>query len=115
MSFGQRVELALADKVLKVAVERTAGTAEAKRALAVEAFPAFEDARTRAAAIKDHVIAHLGHYLEMFEANAIAAGAQVHWAQTADEAATIVIDLCRKAGAKSVCVAQGRITTAGPG
>jgi L-lactate dehydrogenase complex protein LldF len=102
MSFGQRVELALADKVLKVAVERTAGTAEAKRALAVEAFPAFEDARTRAAAIKDHVIAHLGHYLEMFEANAIAAGAQVHWAQTADEAATIVIDLCRKAGAKSV-------------
>ncbi|MEN2746522.1 lactate utilization protein B [Sphingomonas sp. T9W2] len=102
MSFGQRVDLALADKVLKVAVERTAGTAEAKRALAVEAFPAFEDARTRAAAIKDHVIAHLGHYLEMFEANAIAAGAQVHWAQTADEAATIVIDLCRKAGAKSV-------------
>lgn len=102
MSFGQRVDLALADKVLKVAVERTAGTAEAKRALAVEAFPAFEDARTRAAAIKDHVIAHLGHYLEMFEANAIAAGAQVHWARTADEAATIVIDLCRKAGAKSV-------------
>lgn len=102
MSFGQRVELALADRVLKVAVERTAGTAETKRALAVEAFPAFEDARTRAAAIKDHVIAHLGHYLQMFEANAIAAGAQVHWAQTADEAATIVIDLCRKAGAKSV-------------
>ncbi|KQN81968.1 lactate utilization protein B [Sphingomonas sp. Leaf62] len=102
MSFGQRVELALADPVLKVAVERTAGTAEAKRAAAVEAFPAFEDARTRAAAIKDHVIAHLGHYLEMFEANAFAAGAQVHWARTADEAAKIVIDLCRKAGATSV-------------
>ncbi len=102
MSFGKRVELALADPVLKVAVERTAGTAETKRAAAVEAFPAFEDARTRAAAIKDHVIAHLGHYLEMFEANAIAAGAQVHWARTADEAAKIVIDLCRKAGATSV-------------
>lgn len=102
MSFGQRVDLALADQVLKIAVERTAGTAEAKRALAVEAFPAFEDARTRAAAIKDHVIANLGHYLEIFEANAVRAGAQVHWAQTADEAATIVIDLCRKAGARSV-------------
>ncbi len=102
MSFGKRVELALADPVLKVAVERTAGTAETKRAAAVEAFPAFEDARTRAAAIKDHVIAHLGHYLEMFEANATAAGAQVHWARTADEAAKIVIDLCRKAGATSV-------------
>ncbi|WP_230772111.1 lactate utilization protein B [Sphingomonas sp. Leaf4] len=102
MSFGQRVELALADPILKIAVERTAGTAEAKRAAAVAAFPAFEDARARAAAIKDHTIANLGHYLEQFEANAIAAGAQVHWAQTADEAAKIVIDLCRKAGAKSV-------------
>ncbi|KQN37051.1 (Fe-S)-binding protein [Sphingomonas sp. Leaf407] len=102
MSFGQRVELALADPILKIAVERTAGTAEAKRAAAVAAFPAFEDARARAAAIKDHTIANLGHYLEQFEANAIAAGAQVHWAQTADEAAKIVVDLCRKAGAKSV-------------
>ncbi|MBD8677007.1 lactate utilization protein B [Sphingomonas sp. CFBP 13720] len=102
MSFGQRVTLALADPVLKTAVERTAGTAEAKRALAVEGFPAFEDARTRAAAIKDHVIAHLGHYLELFEANAIRAGAQVHWARTADEASSIVIDLCRKANATSV-------------
>ncbi len=102
MSFGQRVTLALADPVLKTAVERTAGTAEAKRALAVEGFPAFEDARTRAAAIKDHVIAHLGHYLELFEANAVRAGAQVHWARTADEASSIVIDLCRKANATSV-------------
>ncbi len=102
MSFGQRVTLALADPVLKTAVERTAGTAEAKRALAVEGFPAFEDARTRAAAIKDHVIAHLGHYLELFEANAVRAGAQIHWARTADEASSIVIDLCRKANATSV-------------
>lgn len=102
MSFGQRVDLALADPILKIAVERTAGTAEAKRKIAVDAFPAFEDARTRAAAIKDHVIANLGHYLEMFETNAVATGAKVHWARTAEEASTIVIDLCRAAGAKSV-------------
>jgi len=100
--FKLRAAEALADPLLKVAVERTAGTAEAKRATAVAAFDAFEAARTRAAAIKDHVIAHLGHYLEQFEANAIAAGAQVHWAETADDACRIVVDLCRRAGAKSV-------------
>lgn len=100
--FKDRAAAALADPVLKIAVERTAGTAEAKRALAVAAFPDFEAARTRAAAIKDHVIANLGHYLEQFEANAIAAGAQVHWAETADEACRIVVDICRRAGAKSV-------------
>ncbi|HVJ01760.1 MAG TPA: lactate utilization protein B [Sphingomonas sp.] len=100
--FKQRAAAALADPVLKTAVERTAGTAEAKRALAVAAFADFEAARTRAAAIKDHVVANLGHYLEQFEANAVAAGAQVHWAETADEACRIVVDICRRAGAKSV-------------
>jgi len=100
--FKTRADAALADPVLKLAVERTAGTAEAKRALAVEAFPDFERARDRAAAIKDHVIAHLGHYLERFEANAIAAGAQVHWARTADEACRIVIGICNAAGARTV-------------
>ena len=82
-TFDQRVDEALADKTLKLAVERTAGTAEAKRTIAVDAFPDFESARTRAAAIKDHVVANLGHYLQHFEANATAAGAHVHWARTA--------------------------------
>ncbi len=101
-AFDDRVDLALADRNLKIAVERTAGTAEAKRTIAVDAFPDFEAARDRAAAIKDHVIANLGVYLERFEANAIAAGAKVHWARTADEACEIVIDICKAAGAKSV-------------
>ncbi len=101
-AFDDRVDLALADRNLKIAVERTAGTAEAKRTIAVDAFPDFEAARDRAAAIKDHVIANLGVYLEQFEANAIAAGAKVHWARTADEACEIVIDICKAAGAKSV-------------
>lgn len=101
-AFTDRVDAALADPVLKVAVERTAGTAEAKRAIAVDAFPDFDRARDRAAAIKDHVVANLGFYLRRFEANAVAAGARVHWARTADEACRIVIDLCKAAGAKSV-------------
>lgn len=100
--FSDRVDAALADPLLKIAVERTAGTAERKRTIAVNAFPDFERARDRAAAIKDHVIANLGFYLERFEANAVAAGAKVHWARTADEACAIVIGLCEAAGAKSV-------------
>lgn len=101
-AFADRVDAALADPILKLAVERTAGTAEAKRTLAIDAFPDFEAARDRAAAIKDHVIANLGFYLEQFEANAVAAGAVVHWARTSQEACDIVIGLCQAAGAKSV-------------
>ena len=101
-AFTRRADAALADPVLKIAVERTAGTAEAKRGIAVQHFAQFEQARVRGAAIKDHVIEHLGHYLEQFEAAATAAGAQVHWARTADEACRIVIEICQAAGAKTV-------------
>lgn len=100
--FKARVESALADPMLKVAIERTTGTAEKKRAAALADFPQFEKARTLGKSIKNHVIANLDHYLLEFERNAIASGAKVHWAATASEAASIVVDLCRQAGAKRV-------------
>jgi L-lactate dehydrogenase complex protein LldF len=105
LGFKARADGALADATLKVAIERTTGTAERKRAGALAAFPEFEAARTRGRAIKDHVIAHLDHYLETFERNAAAAGAQVHWAADDAEARAIVVRLCREAGA-------GRVTRA---
>jgi len=101
-AFKARAEAALVDRTLRVAIDRTTGTAERKRAAAVTAFPEFADARERGKAIKDHVIAHLDHYLEEFERNAAASGARVHWATTADEACRIVLGICREAGASRV-------------
>ena len=76
-----RVDTALADPTLKIAIDRTTGTARAKRAAAVAAWPQFEAARDLGRDIKDHVIANLGFYLAEFERNAKASGAQVHWAR----------------------------------
>ena len=95
LSFKARDDAALADGTLKLAIDRTTGNAERKRALALAAFPEFEAARERGRAIKDHVIANLDHYLETFERNAVAAGSRVHWAATADEACRIVVEICR--------------------
>jgi L-lactate dehydrogenase complex protein LldF len=100
--FKARVEAALADPTLKIAIGRTTGTAERKRAAALADFPQFDAARDRGKRIKDHVIANLDHYLVEFERNAVASGASVHWAATASDASRIVIELCRKAGAKRV-------------
>ena len=108
-SFKMRAATALADERLKLAIDRTAGTAEAKRALAVNDFPEFAEARIRGRRIKDHVITHLAHYLRMFEANAITSGAKVHWARTSEEACKIVIDLCKKADAKRVTRAKSML------
>jgi L-lactate dehydrogenase complex protein LldF len=101
-AFTVRAEAAVADQTLKVAIDRTTGTAERKRAAALAAFPEFAAARARGKAIKDHVIAHLDHYLEAFERKAAASGAKVHWATTADEACRIVLGICQEAGARRV-------------
>ena len=100
--FKARSDAALADATLKIAIDRTTGTAERKRAAALANFPEYDAARSRGRAIKDHVIANLDHYLETFERNATASGAKVHWAATDTEACDIVIRLCREAGAKRV-------------
>ncbi len=100
--FHSRVEKALRDPQLKVALERTTGNARRKRAAAVAAWPDFEAARAAARAIKDHAIEHMAYYLEMFERNARASGAHVHWARDAGEASRIVVDLCKASGAKVV-------------
>ena len=74
--FKANAQAALADRTLKIAIDRTTGTAERKRAEAVADFPEFEAARQRGRRIKDHVIANLDHYLETFERNAVAAGSR---------------------------------------
>ncbi|MES2887186.1 MAG: lactate utilization protein B [Pseudomonadota bacterium] len=100
--FHARVTAALASPTLKTAIGRTTGNAERKRAAALAGFPEFDQARELGKRIKDHVIANLDHYLLEFERNAVASGAQVHWASTASEAAEIVVGLCREAGARRV-------------
>jgi len=108
-AFSARVDKALADRTLKLAIDRTTGAARAKRAAAVAAWPQFEAARDLGRDIKDHVIANLGFYLAEFERNAVASGAHVHWARSAQEACDIVVGVCRDAGAKSVTRAKSML------
>ncbi|WP_297366789.1 LutB/LldF family L-lactate oxidation iron-sulfur protein [Acidocella sp.] len=108
-AFTARASAALTDPTLKTAIERTTGNARAKRAAAVAAWPGFEAARDLGRDIKDHVTQNLAFYLATFERNAIASGAHVHWARTADEACEIVVRLCREAGAHSVTRAKSML------
>ncbi len=108
-AFIERSNRALADRNLKLAIDRTTGTARTKRAAAVAAWPQFESARDLGRDIKDHVTANLAHYLSEFERNAIASGAHVHWARTAQEACDIVIGICRAEDARSVTRAKSML------
>lgn len=99
--FREHVARALTDSDLKVALTRTTGLLQSRRKQVIEEYAEYGEARKRAQAIKEHTLNHLDHYLEMFEANATANGAIVHWAKTPKEARRIVSEICVAAGAKT--------------
>ena len=77
---------------------------------AVEALPEFDRLRDNARDIKDHTLANLDLYLEAYEAKVIEAGGQVHWAETAEQARGIMLDICRAANARTVTKGKSMIT-----
>ena len=99
--FRENVDRALGDPTLKIALNRTTGLLQRRRAQVIDQYKEYAAARAVAEKIKDHTLANLGHYLEMFEANAAANGAVVHWARTPEEATEIVTRICERAGAKT--------------
>ena len=81
-----------------------------RRAAAVARLPEFEALRDSARAIKDHTLAHLDLYLEAYERKVRESGGQVHYAQDAEEAREIILDLCKALGAKSVTKGKSMIS-----
>jgi L-lactate dehydrogenase complex protein LldF len=101
-AFKANAKAALANGDLQAALNVARPGFINKRLKGVSQVPEFEALRTAAKAMKDHTLAHLDLYLEMYEARVRAAGGHVHWAETAEEARAIVLALCRRAGARQV-------------
>jgi len=100
--FKDNVKVALTKPNLRIALDRTTGLLTSRRREALTNYPEYAQARATAERIKDHTLANLDHYLEMFERNAIASGAKVHWASTPRQATDTIVDICRQHDAKSV-------------
>jgi L-lactate dehydrogenase complex protein LldF len=101
-AFKANARDALDNANLQSALRGSRGNFVLKRAKARAGLPEFDDLRDRGRAIKDHVLQRLDRYLEAYEAQVTASGGVVHWAENAEEARAIVLDICRKAGAKTV-------------
>ena len=100
--FKANAKRALADANIQAAMSTAQSGFVAKRASAREAMPEFDSLRDAARDLKNHVLANLGDYLERYEAQVLAAGGHVHWAETAEDAQAAVLEICRNAGAKTV-------------
>lgn len=108
--FKDRAREAISDQNLRRALDGLPGGLVAQRSAAKANLPEFEELRTLARNIKDHALAHLDLYLEMFETRAEAAGSRVHWASTAEEARETVLELCRQAGARLVTKSKSMVS-----
>jgi L-lactate dehydrogenase complex protein LldF len=109
-NFKANAGAALVDPQLQRALRHVRSNFIDKRARAAAALPEFDQLREQARAIKDHALAHLDLYLEAYEAKVQAAGGHVHFAETAADARDIVLDICRKAGARTVTKGKSMIS-----
>jgi len=108
--FKENADKALHDPQLQRALGNVQRGFIEKRQKAADALPEFDALRDAARDIKDHTLAHLDLYLEAFEKNALAAGGHVYWAETAEDARGQILDICRKAGAKTVTKGKSMIS-----
>jgi L-lactate dehydrogenase complex protein LldF len=108
-AFKENAKGALADTQLQSALHGIeTGIVDRRRAV-VAKLPEFEALRDSARDIKNHTLAHLDLYLEQFESRCTAAGGNVHYAVTADEARAKVLEICRKADARLVTKGKSMI------
>jgi L-lactate dehydrogenase complex protein LldF len=110
VTFTRRVEAALADGHLRAALDRATSQLGSRRQLALATLADSERARDDARAARMRAIADLAGNLERFEANLLANGASVHWAETADDANAIVADIARRAGARRAVKSKSMVS-----
>ena len=110
VEFQERARQALSDVSLQRAMAKARGGFVDHRRDAIDALPEFDAIRDAARDIKDHVLANLDGYLELYEQKVIENGGQVHWARDADEACRIVAKICKDAEAKTVTKGKSMVS-----
>jgi L-lactate dehydrogenase complex protein LldF len=109
-AFVGQAAAGLADAGLQRALAKAKPQFVKKRGGAVERLPEFEALRDVAAGIKDHVIANLDYYLEVYAEAVERSGGVVHWCRDAEEARAAVLKICRDAGARTVTKGKSMVT-----
>jgi L-lactate dehydrogenase complex protein LldF len=108
--FKKDSDRALKNEKLQKALRYTTDRFRERRKSAVAAMDNWEDLRSLAREIKEETISNLDNYLELLEQNVVKAGGTVHWAEDADEATKIILEIALKGGVKSVVKSKSMAT-----
>ncbi len=107
--FKKRAFTARRDAHLQAALEKLGSGFSLKREKAADRLPEFESLRDRAKEIKDHALENLDFYLERFEERVTEAGGETHWCSDAVAAQKKILDICRRANARTVIKSKSMI------
>ncbi len=105
-SFKERAHDALVDEKLQQALSVIPSGFVGKRSKAKAAFPQFSELSDQAVRIKNHTLANIEQYLELFEAAVQKSGGQVHFAPKPEDALEIIEEISKSKGAK--LIAKGK-------
>ncbi|MFS8640888.1 MAG: LutB/LldF family L-lactate oxidation iron-sulfur protein, partial [Symbiobacteriaceae bacterium] len=108
--FYERVEAALRDDFLRVAVPRATYRQHYGREQALAQLGDPLKWRERARSIRAHTLAHLDRYLAQAAEKVEARGGHVHWAADAAEAVEAILGVVRRAGARLVVKSKSMVT-----
>ncbi len=110
MFFKRTASMKLDDPVLQRNMKKAKGKFVDGRAKGVAEIENWEDIRTHAAELRDRTLANLDAYLVEFERNATRRGAQVHWAESAEAACAILVDIARRNGVRKVTKSKSMVS-----
>lgn len=100
----------LADARTQAALDHAASGLTASRLAAWGELSDVEELRQRAHEARMRVIGDLERYVAEFTAAVVARGGRVHFAPTAEEASSYVVDVCRRAGAKLAAKSKSMVS-----
>jgi hypothetical protein len=110
VTFHERVDRALHDDQLHVALQRATGKFTTLRAEALSSLENPDAVRDHARLIRAHTLSQLDRYLTQFAEQVEAAGGVVHWAPDAAACNRIVLEIAQKHGVKRVVKGKSMVS-----
>ncbi|MGU9502583.1 MULTISPECIES: LutB/LldF family L-lactate oxidation iron-sulfur protein [Bacillus] len=108
--FKERVSDGLENEFMRGAVSSAQERLRARRLEAAEELGNWEEWRSQAEEIRQHVLGNLDYYLEQLAENVAKKGGHVFFAQTAEEATGYIRDVVKKKNGKKIVKSKSMVT-----
>ena len=106
----EHIQSCIANDFARTATRSAQGNFNARRENQMATYEGWEEYRSQMAAIRDDVLSHLDYYLSQFIDKTTANGNIVHFAENAEDAQRILLDICHAHHAKSVVKSKSMVS-----